>query len=57
VKKKEVKKRMLRMRDRELFKWDLSGILKEMPDQSRVEPIAATIYSKASRQGIDEALD
>ena len=56
-KKKEVKKRMLRMRDKELFLWDLNEILKSVPDQSRAEVIAATVYSKASRVGIDEALE
>ena len=56
-KKKEVKKRMLRMRDKELFLWDLNEIMKSVPDQSRAEMIAASIYSKASRLGIEEALE
>ena len=55
--KKEVKKRMLRMRDKDLFIWDLNEILKEMEDQSLAETIGATVYSKASRLGIDEAID
>ena len=48
---------MLRMRDKELFLWDLNEILKSVPDQSRAETIAATVYSKASRLGIEEALE
>jgi hypothetical protein len=56
-KKKEVKKRMLRMRDKELFLWDLNEILKSVPDQSRAEMIAASIYSKASRLGIEDAVE
>jgi hypothetical protein len=56
-KKKEVKKRMLRMRDKELFLWDLNEIMKSMPDQSRAEMIAASIYSKASRLGIEDAVE
>ena len=48
---------MLRMRDKELFLWDLNEILKSVPDQSRAEIIAATIYSKASRLGIEDALE
>jgi hypothetical protein len=55
--KKEVKKRMLRMRDKDLFIWDLNEILKDMEDQSLAETIGATVYSKASRLGIDEAID
>jgi len=57
AKKKEVKKRMLRMRDKDLFIWDLNEILKEVPDRSMAETVAATVYSKASRLGIDEALE
>jgi hypothetical protein len=55
--KKEVKKRMLRMRDKDLFIWDLNEILKDMEDQSLAETIGATVYSRASRLGIDEAID
>lgn len=48
---------MLRMRDKDLFIWDLNEILKSVSDQSRAEMIAASIYSKASRLGIDEAIE
>lgn len=56
-KKKEVKKRLLNMRNKELFIWDLNKILKDIPEQGMADTIAATIYSRASRLGIDEALD
>jgi len=56
-KKKDTKKVMLNMRDKELFLWDLNEILKGLEDQSMAESIAATVYSKASRLGIDEAMD
>jgi hypothetical protein len=56
-KKKEVRKRMLRMRDKDLFVWDLNEIVKDIPDQSLAEIVSATVYSKASRLGIDEAID
>lgn len=55
-KKKDVKKRMLRMRNRDLFIWDLNKILQGVTDQRHAEILSATIYSKASRMGIDEAL-
>lgn len=45
------------MRNKELFIWDLNKILKDIPEQGMADTIAATIYSKASRLGIDEALD
>ena len=48
---------MLRMRDKDLFIWDLNEILKSVPDQTRAEMIHASIYSKASRLGIDKAIE
>ncbi len=56
-KKKDVKKRMLRMGNKDLFLWDLNEVLKVLPDRSMAQIIAANVYSKASRLGIDEALD
>ncbi len=47
---------MLKMANRDLFLWDLNEILKALPDRGLAENIAATVYSKASRLGIDEAL-
>lgn len=45
------------MRNKDLFIWDLNEILKGIPDKSMADTIAASIYSRASRMGIDEALD
>jgi len=55
-KKKEVRKRMLKMGNKDLFLWDLNDVLKSLPDRSLAENVAATVYSKASRVGIDEAV-
>lgn len=56
-KKKQTKKKLLNMRNKDLFIWDLNKIMEEVEDQSLAETMAATIYSKASRMGIDDAAD
>jgi hypothetical protein len=56
-KKKQTKKKLLNMRNKDLFIWDLNKIMEGVEDQSLAEPMAATIYSKASRMGIDDAAD
>ncbi len=45
------------MRKKDLFKWDLDKIMEDVEDQSLAKPISASIYSKASRMGIDEAIE
>jgi len=49
------KKRMLNMHRVDDFLYDLEHILKEMPVEEHRRPVFATIYSKASNLGIDEA--
>lgn len=49
------KRRMLNMHRVDDFRYDLERILKNMPEEDHRRPVFATIYSKASNLGINEA--
>ena len=55
-KKKEVKKRMLRMRDKELFLWDLNEIMERSDmDEEKINTFKANMTAKARQRSIKEA--
>ncbi len=49
------KRRMLNMHRVDDFRYDLERILNNMPEEDHRRPVFATIYSKASNLGINEA--
>ncbi|GBE54994.1 MAG TPA: hypothetical protein ENH28_02365 [Euryarchaeota archaeon] len=49
------KRRMLNMHRVDDFRYDLKQILSNMPEEDHRHPVFATIYSKASNLGINEA--
>ncbi len=49
------KRRMLNMHRVDDFRYDLQQILSNMPEEDHRRPVFATIYSKASNLGINEA--